>query len=137
MRNKDFAQYADKITEIFCTDSLGLGIGRMICNKVLCVFCGFNKGEEEMDSKIMPAYLEHTTHSISIKQILHYFQLYKSGRFTQFDYGQDNLRIYGSPTPPDYPLTRIKTPVFSSKTKCITFHIRLILSLINSLCGIL
>lgn len=93
----------------------------MICNKVLCIFCGFNKGEEEVDSRIMPAYLEHTTHSISIKQLLHFFQLYKSGRFTPFDYGQENMRVYGSPEPPDYPLNRIKTPVFSLKNQSITF----------------
>lgn len=112
MRNKDFAQYADQITEIFCKDS-GLRILNTICVKVLCIFCGFNKGEQEMDGSIMQDYLEHMTHSISLKQILHYFQLYKSGRFTPFDYGDQNLRVYGSPTPPDYPLPRIETPVFS------------------------
>lgn len=50
--------------------------------------------------------------NIAIKQLTHYFQLIRKGKFCQFDYGTEkNLQIYGTPEPPDYKLDLITTPV--------------------------
>lgn len=53
------------------------------------------------------AYFGHIPQGGSYKQLVHYFQIDKSGgRFQQFDYGPHaNLEKYGSPEPPEYNLT--------------------------------
>lgn len=35
-----------------------------------------------------------------------------NGKFQQFDYGEKNLKIYNSTSPPDYELQNIKAPTF-------------------------
>ena len=38
----------------------------------------------------------------------HFAQIHETGRFQDFDYGpQNNMAIYGSPTPPEFNLTQI------------------------------
>lgn len=49
----------------------------------------------------------------SSKQLIHYAQLIKSGRFNQFDYGQlRNMIIYKSYQSPDYNITKITSPIY-------------------------
>ena len=62
---------------------------------------------------MLPVVLGHTPAGASTRQLIHFGQLYKSGKFVQFDHGWiTNKRIYGSFKPPAYDLRRIKTPVF-------------------------
>lgn len=88
------------------------------CSKTMNFLCGYNKGEEELDTRILPTYIDHVAHSISIKQVLHYIQLSKSGTFSQFDYGSKNQKIYNSSSPPQYPLQNVKTPIFIYAGSC-------------------
>lgn len=46
--------------------------------------------------------------------MLHYLQEIKSKKFQQFDEGTDtaNRRRYGSPSPPEYDLTKVKVPIY-------------------------
>lgn len=88
------------------------------CSKTMNFICGFNKGEEELDPRILPTYFDHVAHSISIKQILHYIQLSKSGTFSRFDYGSKNVQFYNSTSPPQYPLQNVKTPTFIYAGSC-------------------
>lgn len=62
---------------------------------------------------MLPVVLGHTPAGASTRQIIHFGQLYKSGKFQQFDNGwiKNKLR-YGSFKPPKYNLGNIKTPVF-------------------------
>lgn len=49
----------------------------------------------------------------SFKQLMHYFQVYNSGKFRQYDYGPEKNRLlYKSAAPPDYRLDRVTAPVF-------------------------
>lgn len=50
--------------------------------------------------------------TVSIKQLLHYIQLYKSGKFQRFDYESLNNVHYGSSTPPEYNLNNVKAPTY-------------------------
>lgn len=62
---------------------------------------------------MLPVVLGHTPAGASAKQLIHYGQLYKSGKFVNFNHGWiKNLRRYGSFKPPEYNLKNIKTPIF-------------------------
>ena len=55
---------------------------------------------------------DHTSPFMSVQQMNHYLQLYRSGKFRKYDYGQDNIRIYGTLEPPDYILSNVKVPTY-------------------------
>ncbi|XP_034114669.1 lipase 3-like [Drosophila albomicans] len=49
----------------------------------------------------------------STNQMIHYLQEQQSGHFRQYDHGTaKNLEIYGSETPPDYPVEEITSKVY-------------------------
>ena len=48
----------------------------------------------------------------ALRQVLHYYQLYDSDRFCQYDHGPvENMRLYRAATPPDYVIENIKAPI--------------------------
>lgn len=62
---------------------------------------------------MLPVVMGHTPAGASTRQLIHFGQLYKSGKFVQFDHGWfTNKRKYGSIKPPAYNLKAIRTPVF-------------------------
>lgn len=62
---------------------------------------------------MLPIVLGHTPAGASVRQFVHFGQLYNSGKFRQFDHGMiRNKLTYGSYKPPSYNLTNIRTPVF-------------------------
>lgn len=85
---------------------------------MVALVCGFNKREEQLDRKILTKSIQYLTYSVSLKQFLHFFQLHRSGNFTKFDYGQENMKIYGSPKAPNYPMENIVAPVFLYAGSC-------------------
>lgn len=59
---------------------------------------------------MLAASLEYTPVSVSHKQMLHYGQVIKSGKFRQFDYKTErNLKVYDQATPPMYNLANVRT----------------------------
>lgn len=58
------------------------------------------------------------SHSVSIKQLNHFAQLFKSGGFRHYDYQQKNMKVYNSPTPPSYNLNNVKAPMFIYSGSC-------------------
>jgi pimeloyl-ACP methyl ester carboxylesterase len=49
--------------------------------------------------------------TVSMMQLLHFFQLHVSGKFHQFDHGKENLARYDSPHPPEYKLHNVTAPI--------------------------
>ncbi|XP_011865873.1 PREDICTED: lipase 3-like [Vollenhovia emeryi] len=91
-------------------------ITQPICSNVMFLVAGFN--EEQFDPALLPIILGHVPASNSLKQLVHYGQLIKSGtlflpgRFKHFDYGLfGNKDLYGTLTPPNYNLTKITAPI--------------------------
>ena len=39
-------------------------------------------------------------------------QLYLSGKFRKYDYGTNNIQIYGMSEPPNYDLSNVKVPIY-------------------------
>lgn len=61
---------------------------------------------------MIPVILGHTPAGAATKQLIHYGQEVKSGRFRHFDYGYfGNWNRYGRLTPPDYDLNNVRMPV--------------------------
>ncbi|XP_068151243.1 lipase 1 isoform X2 [Drosophila tropicalis] len=80
------------------------------CLKYFYDIVGKNSGE--FNTTMFPVVLGHLPAGSNVKQMEHYIQLKASQRFCQFDYeAKVNQRIYGRPTPPDYPLEKITAPV--------------------------
>lgn len=56
--------------------------------------------------------MAHFPAGSSFKQSIHYMQSYAANTFAQFDYGElENMRRYGNPKPPRYPVEKINIPI--------------------------
>jgi hypothetical protein len=73
---------------------------------------GVNKDGPEIDQRVSSIIMKYVTHSFSIKQAVHYSQLYVLGRFCQFDYKQKNVLIYNATSPPDYNLQNFNASTY-------------------------
>nr|XP_022910199.1 lipase 1-like [Onthophagus taurus] len=62
--------------------------------------------------ELLPAILSNLPAGISYLQTIHFAQIIKSGHFRRFDYGERiNKKKYGTKTPPDYDLKKIRAPM--------------------------
>ncbi|XP_039305745.1 lipase 3 isoform X2 [Solenopsis invicta] len=91
-------------------------ITQTICSVVMSLIGGFDP--EQLDLAWLPVIFAHFPGRASMKQILHYGQLIKSGHmissgnFQQYDYGIiGNQKKYNSPVPPKYDLNKITAPI--------------------------
>lgn len=104
---------SDSISEVLCAKVSGIDLSELYCRHAMSAICGGNLVGPESDSRFLAGGLAKLTHSVSIKQLLHYLQSYISQKFSQYDYGEDrNMELYNTSKPPEYPLENIKTPVF-------------------------
>lgn len=88
------------------------------CEGMISSLCGHNKGELELDLRILPNYMQHVSHAVSLKQLNHYYQLNLSGKFRQYDHQERNQKFYNSSTPPDYKLKNIIAPTYVYSGGC-------------------
>ena len=64
-----------------------------------------------IDVNAVPTYFSQLPAGASTTTFVHYAQLFRHGRFAQYDYGVlQNLVVYGSALPPDYPLHLVTSP---------------------------
>ncbi|XP_065085043.1 lipase 3-like [Ochlerotatus camptorhynchus] len=80
---------------------------------VISIFFYFmGEDRESFNISYMASITESFPAGGSIRQFTHFIQAFHSGRFAQYDYGRaENLKRYGSSTPPSYALDRITAPV--------------------------
>ncbi|KAI5646270.1 alpha/beta hydrolase fold domain-containing protein [Phthorimaea operculella] len=82
----------------------------IVCSTLAFSLFGFDYAQ--VNATQVPVIAAHYPSSFSMKQVIHYGQLVKSGKFRRYDYGPDrNMAVYGSEQPPDYALDKISTPV--------------------------
>ncbi|EFN63086.1 Lipase 3 [Camponotus floridanus] len=85
-------------------------IEEKICANLIFIICGYDR--EELNYTLLPIILSHDPAGASTKTILHYIQIYQTGKFRKYDYGLDkNLLVYNSSEPPDYNLANITVPI--------------------------
>ena len=62
---------------------------------------------------MLPVIVGHLPAGASVKQMVHFGQIKKSGIFRQYDYGYfENMKKYAHIKPPQYNLTKITAPVY-------------------------
>ncbi|GAB1867614.1 Lipase 3 [Camponotus japonicus] len=85
-------------------------IEEKICANLIFIICGYDR--EQLNYTLLPIILSHDPAGASTKTILHYVQIYQTGKFRKYDYGLDkNLLVYNSSEPPDYNLANITFPI--------------------------
>jgi lysosomal acid lipase/cholesteryl ester hydrolase len=81
------------------------------CSEWLTAGNGLNLAQH--NDTLLPAVWMHSPGGSAFRQIEHYGQIVESGRFCWFDHGKEqNMKLYGRPTPPDYDLKKVTAPVY-------------------------
>uniref|UniRef100_A0A8D0FJG5 Lipase n=1 Tax=Strix occidentalis caurina TaxID=311401 RepID=A0A8D0FJG5_STROC len=83
-------------------------IFKSLCSLVLYLPGGFTNS---LNMSRIDVYLSHYPDSTSIKNMLHWRQIYQTGEFKYYDYGSDNMLHYNQTTPPFYELENMKAPL--------------------------
>lgn len=106
----------DFLPSNFLTRSLGRyvcddEVGSLWCTNILFILCGYDKAQ--LNETRLPVYLAHTPAGTSVKDIAHFAQMYKSGKFQMYDYGwrYKNRNHYGQNKPIQYDVSAIKVPI--------------------------
>ena len=89
----------------FIADRLCSSRLAVVCSNIMFLANGYST--EQLDIKRVGVYANHYPAGTSTKNVLHYRQGILSGKFLMFDHGKKNFELYGSDTPPQYPLHRI------------------------------
>ncbi|XP_057669852.1 lipase 3-like [Diorhabda carinulata] len=94
------------ISSGMCSES----VGTVVCKNFMFLLAGYSP--HQINASAIPLIAGHYPAGASTRQVLHYCQEYNSGKFAQYDFGlMKNLVTYLSPTPPDYDLSEISTPI--------------------------
>ncbi|XP_029158384.1 lipase 1-like [Nylanderia fulva] len=76
------------------------------------IFMPFGNNPEQFNLTQLPIIVSHLPVAASLKTVVHYVQIIKSGKFRQYDHGATkNLLIYKSMEPPEYNLSSITRPI--------------------------
>jgi len=106
----EFLPHLDLISwigDMFCGDDHPLT--NLVCMNMGFILLGFNPGQ--LNSTMIPTYLDHIPQSSSTRTFAHYAQLYLSKGFEGYDFGEtENIIHYGQPTPPVYDLNKVTAP---------------------------
>ncbi|KAE8750091.1 Lipase 3-like [Frankliniella occidentalis] len=85
-------------------------ITQALCYNIMFLCTGFNS--PQLNLTLLPTLLAHMPAGASVKTLIHYGQLIRSGTFRRYDYGLvRNLWHYGSTRPPAYNLDNVRVPV--------------------------
>ncbi|OXU21284.1 hypothetical protein TSAR_013378 [Trichomalopsis sarcophagae] len=85
-------------------------IGDFICSNILFFIGGFDR--DHLKKGLTPSIISKIPAGTSVKLFVHWLQQMDLGEFRNFDYGtKDNLKVYGSPEPPNYDLSKIQIPI--------------------------
>uniref|UniRef100_A0A8C2TQ09 Lipase member M-like n=1 Tax=Coturnix japonica TaxID=93934 RepID=A0A8C2TQ09_COTJA len=100
----DKDEFLKQVTSRLC----GYTFFKSFCSLVLYLPGGFTNS---LNVSRIDVYLSHYPDSTSLKNMLHWRQLYQTGEFKYYDYGSDNMLHYNQSTPPFYELENMKAPL--------------------------
>ncbi|KAK0408526.1 hypothetical protein QR680_004006 [Steinernema hermaphroditum] len=96
-----------KIAKKVCEDS----IGRHMCSHAMFAIAG--PDSSQLNRTRTPVYVAHTPSGTSLKNVLHWIQMVKSGRFGKYDYGYDeNYKRYRTSDTLFYDISNIKVDMY-------------------------
>jgi pimeloyl-ACP methyl ester carboxylesterase len=94
------------LADVFCATQ----VTEKFCGDIIFLMCGFNT--KNLNETRIPVYVSHTPAGTSVKDVVHFAQMVKSGKFQMFDYGDaGNMQHYNQKTAPLYHVEAVKTPV--------------------------
>ncbi|XP_063163513.1 lipase member M-like isoform X2 [Candoia aspera] len=106
--NKEFCLLSPPL-RAFLAQKCGCTPADEVCKLVLSLLSGFNlKNLNESRSDV---YVSHFPDYTSVKNVIHWAQLIKTGLFRYFDYGSRNIDIYNQTSPPFYRIEAMTVPV--------------------------
>ncbi|KAL3280207.1 hypothetical protein HHI36_017707 [Cryptolaemus montrouzieri] len=91
----------------------------------LLFFLAGNSNYDQTSKLDFTKFCYTTPNAGSMRQIYHYSQIMRNNRFAEYDYGlEENMKVYGSPDPPLYDLSKVVSPValFYSRNDMYTDH---------------
>lgn len=96
------------ITSLLCHDRAKT---QELCSTFIFMWCGFDS--EQLNRTLLPSIFENMPSGVSVRQFVHYGQLFQTGKFQMFDYRlkKKNMKIYKRNQPPEYSLSNVKLPV--------------------------
>ncbi|NWS61598.1 LICH hydrolase, partial [Chunga burmeisteri] len=83
-------------------------IFKSFCSLALYLPGGFTNS---LNVSRVDVYLSRYPDTTSLKNMLHWHQVYQTGEFKYYDYGSDNILHYNQTTPPFYELENMKAPL--------------------------
>ena len=87
---------------------------------IIETICGFDK-VYHVNMGLLPMMGRNDVGGTSTKNLVHWMQNFRSGRFAEFDYGSSkNFELYGSSTAKDYDLASLKTNLANTKILLFT-----------------
>eukprot|EP00696_Hemimastix_kukwesjijk_P012827 gnl/Hemi2/26149_TR8777_c0_g1_i1.p1 gnl/Hemi2/26149_TR8777_c0_g1~~gnl/Hemi2/26149_TR8777_c0_g1_i1.p1 ORF type:complete len:455 (+),score=142.62 gnl/Hemi2/26149_TR8777_c0_g1_i1:181-1545(+) len=79
---------------------------------LLMFYCGLGWTDKNLDTSRLGVMFAHTPDASSTKTLAHFLQIIYDNEFHAMDLGEaDNVKRYGTPTPPHYNLSDIRCPV--------------------------
>ncbi|XP_062459184.1 putative lysosomal acid lipase/cholesteryl ester hydrolase [Pezoporus occidentalis] len=78
------------------------------CANLLFLLGGYN--EKNFNTTRLDVYTSHYPDRTSVKTMIHWAQVMKSGEFKAFDYGSENQAVYHQETPPLYRVEEMPVP---------------------------
>lgn len=89
-----------------------------LCNNIFRGACflpvniAVGASDEQLNKTRIPVYLAHMPSGTSIRNIIHYTQMYRAQNFIMYNYGfEQNLIRYNQPEPLAYPLGNVYAPI--------------------------
>ncbi|NXM88335.1 LIPM Lipase, partial [Oenanthe oenanthe] len=80
-----------------------------VCANSIFFVGGFDR--DNLNTSRLDVYISHFPDYTSVKNLLHWGQTAKTGKFRQFDYGLKNVEKYKQLTPPSYRIEAMRVPV--------------------------
>ncbi|VEN59465.1 unnamed protein product [Callosobruchus maculatus] len=101
--------FVSAVSEFLCSPDRKISL--LICENMLFSVAGFNP--VQTNTSLLPNIMAHAPAGASTRQVLHYGQVLRTGRFHPYDFGKkENLQRYKSRHPPNYKLSKITAPVY-------------------------
>ncbi|XP_057313671.1 gastric triacylglycerol lipase-like isoform X2 [Hydractinia symbiolongicarpus] len=89
------------------------GAGRIMeetCGNILFLMCGFDT--KNLNKTRVPLYLSLYPAGTSVRDVIHFAQMVRTGKFQMYDYGEvGNIQHYHQPVVPKYNVSSVNTPV--------------------------
>ncbi|XP_010145975.1 PREDICTED: lipase member M-like [Eurypyga helias] len=79
-----------------------------LCANLFFLLGGYN--EKNLNMTRLDVYTAHYPDGTSVKNMIHWAQMIKSGEFKAFDYGSKNPDVYHQETPPSYRVEEMPVP---------------------------